>query len=163
VPLDINGEHRAHVLFSGTSVMQIDGSKSATRRALKAPDGGCVCVCLRTGFASSQGTLVRMIEFSSEQVMGSTKESITLLLILLMFAIVASSYVLYNGLHDGKRTQYQLVIRCVLILDVGRAARAADADGGRRQHGDFGALARARVLHRAVSRALRRQADGGAL
>jgi cation-transporting ATPase 13A1 len=117
VPLDINGEHRAHVLFSGTSVMQIDGSKSQQQpHALKAPDGGCVCVCLRTGFASSQGTLVRMIEFSSEQVMGSTKESITLLLILLMFAIVASSYVLYNGLRDGKRTQYQLVIRCVLIL-----------------------------------------------
>lgn len=118
VPLDINGEHRAHVLFSGTSVMQIDGSKAQQQQSqsLKAPDNGCVCVCLRTGFASSQGTLVRMIEFSSEQVMGSTKESITLLLILLMFAIVASGYVLYNGLHDGKRTQYQLVIRCVLIL-----------------------------------------------
>jgi cation-transporting ATPase 13A1 len=117
VPLDINGEHRAHVLFSGTSVMQIDGSKAQQQQSqsLKAPDGGCVCVCLRTGFASSQGTLVRMIEFSSEQVMGSTKESITLLLILLMFAITASGYVLYNGLHDGKRTQYQLVIRCVLI------------------------------------------------
>lgn len=115
--LDINGEHRAHVLFSGTSVMQIDGAKGqAASAALRAPDGGCVCVCLRTGFASSQGTLVRMIEYSSEQVMGSTKESIVLLLILLMFAIAASSYVLYNGLHDKKRTQYQLVIRCVLIL-----------------------------------------------
>jgi cation-transporting ATPase 13A1 len=122
LPLDINGEHRAHVLFSGTSVMQIDGARGQQQQqqaaggALRAPDGGCVCVCLRTGFASSQGTLVRMIEYSSEQVMGSTKESITLLLILLMFAIAASSYVLYNGLHDKKRTQYQLVIRCVLIM-----------------------------------------------
>lgn len=62
-----------------------------------------------------------MIEFSSEAVMGSTKESMcelfrlaflmlkrrALLLLLLVFALMASGYVLVTGLKSGKRTQVQ--------------------------------------------------------
>jgi cation-transporting ATPase 13A1 len=116
--LDINTEHRMHVLFSGTTVMQISGSASSDADdesgvderdvlPLRAPDGGAVCCCLRTGFGSSQGTLVRMIEFSSDAVMGSTTEAIALLLILLAFALMASAYVLVTGLAAGKRTQVE--------------------------------------------------------
>eukprot|EP00966_Prymnesium_polylepis_P289196 6679957-Prymnesium_polylepis.1 len=32
------------------------------------PDGGCVCYVLATAFSSSQGELMRMIEFSTAQV-----------------------------------------------------------------------------------------------
>ena len=38
--------HRQHVLFGGTRMLQHTGDKSAR---LKTPDGGCLCVVLRTG------------------------------------------------------------------------------------------------------------------
>ena len=127
--LDINGEHRMHVLFSGTTVMQISGAtpvideSDVSSTLLRAPDGGCVCCCLRTGFGSSQGTLVRMIEFSSDAVVGSTSEALALLLILLVFALMASAYVLVTGLASGKRTQvgrltFMRVLVRVRVYDV---------------------------------------------
>ncbi len=65
--LDIEKKHRVHTLYSGTSMLQ-HTSPPAMQGAILAPDGGCVCYCLRTGFSSSQGKLVRMIEYSQEQV-----------------------------------------------------------------------------------------------
>ena len=43
---------KAHVLFSGTKVLQHTGDKGARVRT---PDGGCLAVVLRTGFETSQG------------------------------------------------------------------------------------------------------------
>jgi len=80
------------------------------------PDDGCVCYVLRTGFSSTQGKLMRMMEFSSEQVTGDTKETMILLFILLVFACMASYHVFTVGMKDGKRSQYELVLRCILIL-----------------------------------------------
>ena len=92
-PLDMKSEHRVHVLFSGTQLMQHGGPATlaaaaaggvgggvggggggggaAAARAsavVDPPDGGCLCYVLATAFSSSQGELMRMIEFSTSQV-----------------------------------------------------------------------------------------------
>ena len=46
---------KAHVLFSGTKLLQHNGDKEAH---IKTPDGACLAVVLRTGFETSQGWLI---------------------------------------------------------------------------------------------------------
>ena len=75
-PLDIEGRDRVHTLFSGTTVVVASpggpvSSGAASDLAcnnIATPDGGALCLVLRTGFSSSQGELMQMIEFSTEQV-----------------------------------------------------------------------------------------------
>ncbi len=59
---------------------------------------------------------MRMMEFSSEQVTGDTKETLILLFILLVFALAASYNVYVEGVKDGKRSQYELILRCIMII-----------------------------------------------
>jgi len=115
-PLEVEKAHRVHMLYGGTIVMQHTPPSMAVQGALQSPDGGCVCYCVRTGFSSSEGKLVRMIEYSQEAVLSDAKEVLALLFLLLIFAIIASWHVLDKGLREGKRSQYELVLRCVLIL-----------------------------------------------
>eukprot|EP01147_Barroeca_monosierra_P010353 gene10353-2488_t len=135
--LDIQNVHKVHALWGGTRILQYNGAVSETDRlwsneasqdevdrlrSLDAtvfptgtPDGGCLCYVLRTGFDSSQGRLVRMIQFSSENVSGNTKEALLLVLFLLIFAVTASAYVLKRGLENGS-DQFRLLIHCILIV-----------------------------------------------
>ena len=118
-PLEIDGEHKVNVLYSGTTLMQQspgDADAGAAAHLPTTPDEGCLCYVLQTGFSSTQGKLMRMMEFSSEQVTGDTYETLILLFILLVFALIASGHVFVQGLADGKRSQYELVLRCILIL-----------------------------------------------
>ena len=54
--LDMNGLHRVHTLFSGTSLVTVDGATAASglRDLPPPPDQGAVAYVLRTGFSSSQ-------------------------------------------------------------------------------------------------------------
>ena len=45
-------QHKGHVLFGGTRVLQHTGDKSSR---IRTPDGGCLAVVLRTGFETGQG------------------------------------------------------------------------------------------------------------
>ena len=97
-----------------------DAKNGGALIATTMPDGtkipGCRCYVLRTGFASSQGKLMRMIEFSQQQVRGDTKETLLLLLILLCFALCGAGYVLHNGLKQGKKSVQELLLRCLMIM-----------------------------------------------
>ena len=128
--LDMRGAHRVHVLFSGTSLVQHGGAAevdaadaaagggggsgaAAARNASEVPDppdGGCVCYVLATAFSSSQGELMRMIEFSTAQVSSDKKETL-LLLILPLLALLSAGYVMKRGLEEGKKSQYELALR----------------------------------------------------
>jgi len=108
--LDIEGKHNINSLFSGTKLVSISNVDGST------PDGGAKCFVLRTGFASSQGKLMRMIEFSKQEVSGDSKETLAALCVLLCFAIAAAYYVLTEGIKKGDRTTYEIVIKCILII-----------------------------------------------
>lgn len=59
------------------------------------PDKGCPCVVLRTGFETSQGQLMKTILFATKRVAaGSDWETGVFIFILLVFAAVASAFVL---------------------------------------------------------------------
>lgn len=58
-----------------------------------------------------------MIEGSTESVRTDTKDTVRLLLLLFIFAVTASGYVLREGMKDThKRSKYQLLLRCILIV-----------------------------------------------
>eukprot|EP00951_Prasinocladus_malaysianus_P034804 scaffold354149_cov48-Prasinocladus_malaysianus.AAC.1 len=67
--LDLENRDKIHVLFSGTTLMQHQEGAGP----MPTPDDGMLCYVLRTGFRSSQGTLMRMVEFSTEKVSGDKK------------------------------------------------------------------------------------------
>ncbi|KAL9188926.1 hypothetical protein ACHAXT_011416 [Thalassiosira profunda] len=139
--LDMKTRHKTHVLYAGTKMLQCKGVEVVEREEASSeeeegaavaeeahrhpqtygdiphpPDGGCLAFVLRTGFSSAQGKLVRMIEGSQEKVKGHEKETALLLLLLFFFAVASSSYVLYHGLQDEGRSQYELLLHCILII-----------------------------------------------
>lgn len=136
--LSMKVQHKTHVLYAGTTMLQckgvdivdaetevvegegddvVAGSYEKLYGSIpKPPDGGSLCFVLRTGFLSAQGKLVRMIEGSQEKVKGHERETGLLLLLLFFFAVASSSYVLYHGLQNDKRSQYELLLHCILII-----------------------------------------------
>jgi len=116
--LKISSEHRIHTLFSGTMLVNTNpnANNAATKDLPKTPDGGCLAYVLRTGFNSSQGELMQMIEFSTQKVADNSRETFLALLVLLLFALAASGYVLYKGIQKGERSTHELLLRCVIII-----------------------------------------------
>jgi cation-transporting ATPase 13A1 len=124
--LSIKGKHKMNVVYAGTKMLQCLGDPSAENNGVYKgpnvspvsvpPDGGCLCFVLRTGFSSAQGKLVRMIEGSQEKVKGHERETGLLLLLLCVFAVISSGYVLYHGAQDEKRSKYELLLHCILIV-----------------------------------------------
>lgn len=103
--------HKRNIIFGGTKVLL---SESGDK--FKPPNNGCVGIVLRTGFETSQGKLIRTILFSSERVTANNAEALLFILILLIFAIISSGYVLYNGLIHQNRKLFKLLLNCVMII-----------------------------------------------
>ena len=129
--LAMKTKHKMNVVYAGTKMLQCQGElierrqnekEDATRGDSSSqsipppPDGGCLALVLRTGFASAQGKLVRMIEGAQEKVKGHERETGLLLSLLCLFAIASSSYVLYHGAQDDRRSKYELLLHCILIV-----------------------------------------------
>ncbi len=120
--------HRVHVLYGGTNIMSIMNDEERVmekdkgdiqQQQIRVPDGGCLACVLRTGFSSSQGKLVRMIEGSSRKLHADHRDTSLLLLLLLAFAICSSAYVLNHGMKETgglRRSKYELLLHCILII-----------------------------------------------
>ena len=84
--------------------------------ALQPPGGGAVGYVLRTGFSSSQGELMQMIEFSTQSVSADSRETLLALLVLFVFALAAATYVFRKGMEKGDRTTHELLLKAVIIV-----------------------------------------------
>jgi len=117
--LDIKGMHKQHILNSGTEILQhIPADVHADMPQLQKPpvEDGLCCIVLKNGFETKQGKLMRMILFSSDRVTVESVEVYYYLLILLIFALLASYHVMQEGLKDPDRSRYKIMLRCVLII-----------------------------------------------
>ncbi|GLC43701.1 hypothetical protein PLESTB_000409700 [Pleodorina starrii] len=108
-----NKQHKHHILFGGTKILQHTADKGAR---IRTPDGGCLAVVLRTGFETAQGRLMRTILFSTERVTANNAEAGLFIAFLLLFALSAAYYVLVNGLQDVSRSRFKLILNCIMIV-----------------------------------------------
>ncbi|CCE66011.1 hypothetical protein TPHA_0O00400 [Tetrapisispora phaffii CBS 4417] len=112
--LQVNDLDKNSVLHGGTKALQVTAPDGTTAVPL-APDNGALGIVTKTGFETSQGSLVRVMIFSSERVSVDNKEALFFILFLLNFAIVASWYVWVEGTKMG-RIQSKLILDCILII-----------------------------------------------
>jgi cation-transporting ATPase 13A1 len=113
-----------HVLLGGTqlqqhSVPQYDDPATATMATNgipPPPDRGCIGLVIRTGFATTQGELMRKILFATEGVAANTSETFAFIAVLVCFAVFAAAIVLRAGLYDERRNKFRLVLHCIMIV-----------------------------------------------
>jgi manganese-transporting P-type ATPase len=112
-------------LHGGTKVLQVSHGQTAEDApdavpvslsgVPPPPDKGAMAIVLKTGFETSQGSLVRTMIFATERVSANNVEALLFILFLLIFAIAASWYVWQEGVAmDRKRSK--LLLDCVLII-----------------------------------------------
>lgn len=112
-------------LYGGTKVLQIthgnasddspDSAPTLASGVEPPPDKGAMAIVVKTGFETSQGSLVRTMIYSTERVSANNSEALLFILFLLVFAIAASWYVWQEGVsQDRKRSK--LLLDCVLII-----------------------------------------------
>lgn len=112
--LDIDGFDKNSILHGGTTVLQVNNLFTDSHIPLS-PDKGALAYVSKTGFETSQGSLVRMMIFSSEKISAGNKEAFLFILFLLQFAIAASWYVWVEGTRMG-RIQSKLILDCILVI-----------------------------------------------
>ncbi|KAF7861688.1 uncharacterized protein EAF02_010642 [Botrytis sinoallii] len=119
--LEPEGLDKNAFLYGGTKVLQITHGNTDEERPKIAsgvpspPDNGAMAIVVKTGFETSQGSLVRTMIYSTERVSANNAEALFFILFLLVFAIAASWYVWDEGVRkDRKRSK--LLLDCVLIV-----------------------------------------------
>lgn len=113
--LDVEGFDKNSILHGGTTVLQVSPQDATDSHITVSPDHGALAYVSKTGFETSQGSLVRMMIFSSEKVSAGNKEAFLFILFLLQFAIAASWYVWVEGTRMG-RIQSKLILDCILVI-----------------------------------------------
>ncbi|OAA45632.1 cation-transporting ATPase 4 [Metarhizium rileyi] len=119
--LDPEGLDKNAFLWGGTKVLQVTHSNPDEEKPKLSshvptpPDNGAMAIVTKTGFETSQGSLVRTMIYSTERVSANNFEALLFILFLLIFAIAASWYVWDEGVRkDRKRSK--LLLDCILIV-----------------------------------------------
>ncbi|CAH2352802.1 endoplasmic reticulum transmembrane helix translocase [[Candida] railenensis] len=113
--LSVESFDKNSLLHGGTMALQVTKPEAESNGIPIAPDGGALAIVTKTGFETSQGSLVRMMIFSSERVSVGNKEAFFFILFLLVFAIIASWYVWVEGTKMG-RIQSKLILDCIIVI-----------------------------------------------
>ena len=120
-PIEPDGLDKNSFLWGGTKVLQIthgnaeEGNQRVASGVPRPPDNGAMAIVLKTGFETSQGSLVRTMIYSTERVSANNFEALLFILFLLIFALAASWYVWDEGVKkDRKRSK--LLLDCILIV-----------------------------------------------
>lgn len=123
--IEPEGLDKSAFLYGGTKVLQVTHGVASEEAPDTVPvlvsgvdpppDNGAMAVVVKTGFETSQGTLVRTMIYSTERVSANNIEALLFILFLLIFALAASWYVWQEGVaKDRKRSK--LLLDCVLII-----------------------------------------------
>ncbi|KIV98042.1 hypothetical protein PV10_01734 [Exophiala mesophila] len=123
--IDPEGIDKGAFVYGGTKVLQIThpptGEDSSDPTSLlksgvrPPPDKGALAIVTKTGFETSQGSLVRTMIFSTERVSANNAEALWFILFLLVFALAASGYVWQEGVKNNRKRS-KLLLDCILIV-----------------------------------------------
>lgn len=108
-----DGLDKNSLLHGGTSCLQVTVPENPI--VPLAPDNGTLALVTKTGFETTQGSLVRVMIFSSERMSVANKEAFFFILFLLVFAIIAARYVWIEGTKMGRK-QSKLILDCIIVL-----------------------------------------------
>ena len=102
-----------HLLFGGTQVLLSAGETDVPALGVKTAALGVV---LRTGFETKQGKLLRTILHSQGRISENSGEAFAFIGILVIFALMASGYLLRRGLADPTKDRWKLFLHCTQII-----------------------------------------------
>ena len=119
--LDTKLRHKNSMIFAGTKVVKTERNEEheplPPNVATPPPDGGAICLVIKTGFSTSQGKLLRTVLYSGERNKGGdTKEAFIFIGVLLIIALISSYHVLKKGLEREGTLTYKLFLRCIIII-----------------------------------------------
>lgn len=108
---------KGNMLFCGTQVVQISEAESHPEwlEVSRQPVPGALAMVVKTGFDTSKGKLIRSVVTAYESPI-EDRDSLWLVIILLVIAVLASCYVLYFGSENEALDKEKLFLRCILIV-----------------------------------------------
>ena len=119
--LDIKNKHKNSIIFAGTKVLKAERNEEneplPKNIKMPPPSNGAICLVIKTGFDTIQGKLLRKVLYDNKANQQSNKKNdFIIILILLIFAFLASFYVLKEGIQREVSFPNKLLIRCLIII-----------------------------------------------
>ena len=120
--LDVKYKHKNSVIFSGTKVAKIERNKEneplPKNIKIAPPDNGIICLVIKTGFSTTKGKLLHKVLYNNEKIKinNNQKEDFIIIGMLLIISILASFYLLIEGIKREEVITYKLILRCIIII-----------------------------------------------